>query len=284
MNDDAAPALSDGARLGLELTAVDKAAFAALTAPLRLWSSPVFEGMDHLPETGSALLVGNHTMYGMLDALVLAEHVQRRHGRVIRVLAEDVHYTVPGHRDVLTRWGAVRASRENCRTMLGHDELVMVFPGGAREVTKRKGEKYQLMWKGRTGFARMAVEAGCPIIPVSSIGVEDSFDIVLDADSLALRPLRRFLESRGFRWSELALPIARGVGPTPIPRPERYYFRLGAPIDTRRFGGLADEAAVTSVRDEVHGAVLDGLHALFDQQSADPGRHLSGRVRVALLG
>lgn len=282
MNDHAEPALSDGARLGLRLTAVDKAAFAALMAPLRLWSSPVFEGMEHLPETGSALLVGNHTMYGMLDALVFAEHVQRSHRRVIRVLAEDIHYTVPGHRDLITRWGAVRASRENCRTMLAHDELVMVFPGGAREVTKRKGEKYQLMWKGRTGFARMAIEAGCPIIPVSSIGVEDSFDIVLDADSLALRPLRRLLESRGFRWGELALPIARGIGPTPIPRPERYYFRLGAPIDTSQYASRADDAALGALRDEVHGAVLDGMHALFAQQSADPGRRLPGRARVAL--
>jgi 1-acyl-sn-glycerol-3-phosphate acyltransferase len=45
---------------------------------------------------------------------------------------------------------------------------ILVFPGGGREVTKRRGEKYRLIWGERMGFARMAIECGYPIVPVAS--------------------------------------------------------------------------------------------------------------------
>ena len=50
---------------------------------------------------------------------------------------------------------------------------MLVFPGSGREVTKRKGEAYKVIWKERTGFARMAIEHGYPITPFASVGPEE---------------------------------------------------------------------------------------------------------------
>jgi 1-acyl-sn-glycerol-3-phosphate acyltransferase len=51
-------------------------------------------------------------------------------------------------------------------------ELVTVFPGGGREVNKRKNEQYKLVWKNRLGFARLAIQHGYPIVPFASVGAE----------------------------------------------------------------------------------------------------------------
>ena len=61
-------------------------------------------------------------------------------------------------------------------------ENILLFPGGAREVAKRKGEAYQLVWKKRLGFVRLAVEHSYRILPFASVGQEDAFSIILDAN------------------------------------------------------------------------------------------------------
>ncbi len=64
----------------------------------------------------------------------------------------------------------------------------MVFPGGGREVNKRKNERYKLVWKNRLGFARLAIQHAYPIVPFASVGAEHGIDIVLDTDSPLMAP------------------------------------------------------------------------------------------------
>ena len=126
------------------------------------------------------LLAGNHTIYGVLDIPMLALGVYEETGRVVRGLGDDNHFAVPVWRDILTRLGAVRGTRENCGRLFEAGEAVLVFPGGGREVFKHKGERYKLVWKERVGFARLAIQYGVPIVPFASVGVEDMFEIVLE--------------------------------------------------------------------------------------------------------
>ena len=84
----------------------------------------------------------------------------------VRMVSENVLIDVPGLRDVLHRWGIVRGNRHNCTTLLEQGEAVAVFPGGGREAMRGKGQKYQLLWEGRTGFAKMAIQTGAPIVPI----------------------------------------------------------------------------------------------------------------------
>lgn len=273
--------LSDNAPLTVDLTPADERAISALLAPIRLWTSPKFYGLENIPATGAVLLAANHNLYGGIDAPLIVEEVYNKRGRLLRGLAEDILIGVPGLRGVMHRWGSVRATRNNCRILLARDEAVIVFPGGGREAVRRKNEKYALKWDNRTGFARMAIEAGCPIVPVAAIGIDDALDIVADADSAAYKPIKAVAERLGFRW-ELAPPVVKGIGPLPIPRPERFYFSFGAPIDTTPWVDATDlDAAAAEVRDIVRKSVEEELRFLMAKRDRDPGRTLGGRIAAA---
>jgi hypothetical protein len=73
-------------------------------------------------------------------------------------------------------------------------------------------------------------------------------------------------------------PVVRGVGLTPIPRPERLYFWFGEPIDTTGFAGRYDDAAARAVRDEVKQAVMAGIQFLRDERDHDPDRDFAKRL------
>ncbi|MBF6296730.1 acyltransferase family protein [Nocardia amamiensis] len=277
--DSADPVLSDGAPLSVSLTDTDLRFIDTLLAPLRAWTSPRFYGLENIPAEGPVLLVGNHNLLGGIDAPLLLPEVLRRRGRLIRGLAENVLINVPGVRHLLHHFGSVRGTRSNCLTLLARGEAVMVFPGGGREAVRRKNEKYMLKWEGRSGFAHMAIEAGAPIVPVAMIGVDDAYDIVVDGDHPLLRPLRWTVEALGLS-RELTPPLIRGVGPTVIPRPERFYFSAGAPIDPAPWRGSRDKhTAATEFRDVVRKALEEELKFLFAERERDQGRTLVGRVR-----
>jgi 1-acyl-sn-glycerol-3-phosphate acyltransferase len=254
----------------------------ALLRPWELITDPVFHGTDLIPDSGPCLFVGNHTIYGLLDLPLLVHHVQRERGLFLRGLAEKAHYKVPVWRDFLTRFGAVDGTRENARALLRDGEPVLVLPGGGREVAKRKGERYHLIWKQRLGFARLAIEARCPIVPFAAVGGEETYDIVVDADSALMAPVRAAFERLGGR-TELLFPLARGFAGTPLPRPERFYFAFGEPIETERYGGRHEDGrAARGLRDRTRSAVEERINFLLAEREQDPDRDLLGRIRSRL--
>lgn len=274
--------LSDGAAIHHRPSKAELEALGALLAPWRALTEPVFIGLEHIPQTGPVVLVGNHTIFGLLDLPLMIDGIRRGRDRHVRGLAEHAHFAVPAWRDLLMRFGAVRGTRENCRLLLAGGEAVLVYPGGGREVAKRKGEAYHLIWKQRLGFARMAIEAGCPIVPFAAVGAEEAYDILIDAESALLSPIRGLVERVGGRW-ELAWPLARGLGPTPFPRPERFYFGFGEPIPTTPWAGRhGDQRALRAVRHRTRAAVEAQIALLRSAREADPDRDLLARVRRRL--
>ncbi|MFI6866899.1 lysophospholipid acyltransferase family protein [Nocardia sp. NPDC050406] len=276
------PALTDGAPLHVRLSDTDRRILDVLGVPGRTWFSPRFHGLEKLPTEGPVLLVGNHTLAGGLDAPMLAHEILRRTGRLARGLAENVLIDVPGLRDALQRFGIVRGNRHNCTTLLRQGEIVAVFPGGGREAMSGKQRKYVLDWRGRTGFARMAIETGAPIVPMAMIGGDDVYDVVFDGAHPAMRPVRNLVEALGLRAS-LTPPLIRGLGPTLLPKPERFYFSLGDPIDTSAWAEASDpEEAASELRDVVRKALEEELKFLLSQRDQDRGRSLFGRAMQAL--
>lgn len=249
--------------------------FRWVASPLRVWFAPKLLGTENIDPSRPALWVGNHTLYGMIDISVLATELYLEHGVYLRGLADRNHFMLPGWRDTLGKLGAVLGTRENCSALMDDGENVLVFPGGGREVMKRKGERYKLLWKNRTGFARMAIRHGYPIIPFASVGVEDAYDIWIDAEDIMNSALGRLLSSSGLakeylRDGDVIPPLARGFGPTLIPRPERFYFGFAPSIDTTCYDGRDDdEAAVYDLRDRVRDAVRDQISELQAYRSAD---------------
>lgn len=242
-----------------------------LRAALRPWqrlTRPRWHGLHNVPREGAVLLIGNHSTYAFLDMPLMISELDRHTGRFVRGMADHMHFAIPGWRDLVTRAGGLPGTRDNCRALLAAGEAVLVYPGGGREVAKRRGEKYQLIWKQRTGFARMAIDAGCPIVPFAAVGAEDAYDIVLDADHSVFAPLRKLVETAGGRW-DVAGPIARGIGPTPLPRPERLYFAFGQPIPPPPSD---DEPSVRALRDRTKVAVEALIAQLLEEQAADKSR------------
>ena len=248
------------------------------------WSwlnDPVFEGLDHVPIQGPALYVGNHTLLGVLDSPVMLLGLAEHKGVLVRGLGDRSHFKVPGWRDWMKIVGTVEGSRENCAELMRLGEQILVYPGGALEVFKRKGEQYRLLWKDRVGFARMAIAARCPIVPFAAVGGDDLFDIVLDRDQILGTPLEKVFRRFGVREDQMG--IYRGIGPTPIPRPQRLYFKFGPPIATARFGGHADDLhSCETLRDEVKASVESMIAELKAAREADPHRGLGVRLRRKL--
>jgi len=246
-----------------------------LMKPLRKLISPKVYGINNVPRR-RALLVGNHTLLGVLDLPLLCAELAER-GRIVRMLGDHAHFKVPGWREALSSFGVVEGTRANTAALMRRGELILVFPGGGREVAKRKGERYQLVWKNRMGFARLAIQYGYPIVPFASVGSEEALDIVIDADNPLLAPMRLIVEK--VLGSPDVPPIVRGVGLTPIPRPERQYYWFGERIDTTEVRGRqTDEPTVRRVRDATKAAVEEGIAFLLKERENDPNRSVIKRL------
>jgi 1-acyl-sn-glycerol-3-phosphate acyltransferase len=253
----------------------------ALLAPWWTLTAPRFHGLENVPVDRPVLLVGNHTLMGLLDAPLMVVGLFELRGVRVRPLGDHVHFRIPGWRDLLRAYGTVEGSREACRALMRARESVLVFPGGAREVFKRKGEKYHLLWGERTGFAHLAIEHGYPIVPFAAVGAEECYDILVDAGDL-LRAAQ--LLGRLPRAAEIP-PLVRGLGPTVLPRPERFYFSFGAPIETDYLRGLdASERVCRTLREQVRAGIDAGIAFLLAERERDPDRHLVARVTHRLLG
>ena len=246
----------------------------SLLEPFSRVTQPKFYDIGNLPDDGS-LLVGNHTIYGFLDLPFMLAQIWKRRRIIVRSLGEHAHYAIPVWRDLLGACGMVHGTRDNVRALMRDRQTILVFPGGSREVNKRRGQQYQLLWRERIGFARLAIEQGYPIVPFAAVGADDMLDVIVDQNTPVYGQFARLYEKvMGFPTP----PVVRGVGLTAIPRPERLYFSFGEPIGTTRFTGRHDDTAARTIRDEVEQAVLAGIQFLRDERDQDPNRDPAKRL------
>jgi 1-acyl-sn-glycerol-3-phosphate acyltransferase len=255
----------------------------ALAAPWAWYTRPKVVGVENVPDDQRPLLfVGNHTLGGVLDAPLMFVALYRHKDIFLRSLGDHLHFKIPGWREGMARWGVVDGTRENCAALMKAGECVLVFPGGGREVAKRKGEKYKLVWKKRTGFARMAIEHGCTVVPFAAVGVEDALDVIFDADQLMDSPLGVPIRRLGLR-TDVIPPIMRGIGPTMFPRPQRYYFQFRPAISTQSLAGKhTDDDVCWTLREEIRGEIERGIEELREIRQRDPRRSFRIRVREDL--
>ena len=72
--------------------------------------------------------------------------------RLVRSMVEHFVPTVPFASYLLPRWGQITGTPENCRRLLEEDEAILVFPEGARGISKPFSRRYQLQpfaWRSR---------------------------------------------------------------------------------------------------------------------------------------
>lgn len=192
---------------------------------LRVLFRPWVEGLEHVPSRGAAILASNHLSFS--DSFILPLVVPRS----IVFLAKSDYFTGRGFkgwfsRTFFTGVGQVPVDRSGGRAseaaidtatrVLGEGSLLGIYPEGTRSPNG-------IMFRGKTGVARMALEAKVPVIPVAMINTYE-------------------IQPPGQLW----------------PRLYRVGVRIGTPLDFSRYEGLEDDRFVLrSVTDEIMYALME---------------------------
>lgn len=148
---------------------------------LRLWSKLYFRadvrGMENIPADGPVLLVGNHSGGLVIaDTFVFSQHFYDHFGtgRRFYQLAHDLVFKTPGLRVLTERYGTVPASPENMAKALEREAALLVYPGGDHETFRPTWESDRVDFAQRTGFVKLALEHQVPIVPIVSIGGQET--------------------------------------------------------------------------------------------------------------
>lgn len=233
------------------------------------------DGLENLPRDGRFLLVGNHTVSGSAEIVLIPYFVHRELGVRVRGLANKQVGDAKGlFRDVLEAAGAVPGQPDTCAELMRQGETVLVFPGGGRDMLKFKGEQYTLQWERRTGFARLAVAHDYPIVPVGLVGGDDVFHSLAERGG-AWETTTRGLGERLHGVPGVGIPLVRGVGLTLIPRPQRMYLRFGQPITTTRPPRVGVDKWIATMKDHTQTALETTLAELQEVRATDPFRNLN---------
>ena len=148
---------------------------AIIRSAYRSWFRVEWDGLEHIPETGGALLVANHAGMMPVDGGIIWHGIEQEAGRHVNMLAHHGFFRFPFIGQILNRIGAVVANPDNAHRLLREDQgLVLVFPEGEKGPIKSRSERYRLQRFGRGGFVETAMRAGVPIIPIVLLGTEDA--------------------------------------------------------------------------------------------------------------
>jgi 1-acyl-sn-glycerol-3-phosphate acyltransferase len=194
-------------------------------------------GLEHIPP-GRALLVGNHS--GGLttpDFAIFAVDYYQRFGydRPLYALAHDSLFHGPAA-DFLPHLGVIRASPENAAAALATDTAVLVYPGGDMEVYRSTLVRNVIDFAGHTGYVASAVAARAPIVPVVSIGGQET-QMYLSRGVWLSRLLRLDKFERRLAHTDI-LPVSFGFPfglsvliPVNMPLPSKIVSEVLDPID-----------------------------------------------------
>ena len=164
-------------------------------------------GLGNVPEEGPVLLVGNHSGGNLTPdtgVFTLAFSTYFGVERAFYQLAHNLVLSMPGL-SFLRKYGTVAASRDNARKALQAGAAVLVYPGGDYEVHRPSWEGRRVDFGGRKGFLALALEEGVPIVPVVSIGGQETSLFLSRGERLA----KLLGLDRAFRLK--VLPISLGI-------------------------------------------------------------------------
>ena len=209
------------------------------------WFRADVRGLEKIPPTGPVLLVGNHSGGNMTPdtaAFVVAFSAYFGAERPFYQLAHSLVLAMPALW-WLRPFGTVVASPANADKALRKGAALLVYPGGDYEVHRPTWESATVDFDGRKGFLRIAHRDRVPIVPVVSIGGQETALFLSRGQQLAkwLR-LDRLFRLKVLPIS-LALPWGLNIGDMlgHLPLPAKITIQVLDPIDLRaRFGSKPD--------------------------------------------
>ena len=214
------------------------------------------------------LLVGNHSGGNITpDTIVFTLSFNAYFGveRPFYQLAHNLVLTSPVG-PFLRRFGTVAASHENARKALECDAAVLVYPGGDWEVNRPTWESNRIDFNGRKGFIKLALDAGVPIVPIVSIGGQETAIFLTHGERLAkLLRLDKLFRLKTLPVN-LSLPWIVNVGDFlgHLPLPAKITVQVMEPIDLKeRYG---EDPDVDRIYDDVTAAMQEQLDELAEER------------------
>jgi 1-acyl-sn-glycerol-3-phosphate acyltransferase len=237
---------------------------------------PKVRGLEHIPEAGPVLLVGNHSGGTLIaDTFAFAYSFARYFGadRLFHQLAHDMVFAVPGLA-TLRRYGTVPASHENAHAALRRGAALLVYPGGDFESYRPSSHADRVEFGGRSGFVKLALDEGVPIVPVVAIGGQETALFLTRGERAAqLLQLDRLFRLKvlpvqfGPPWGLTVLDL-----PGRIPLPAQITIQVLPPIH------LEEEFGPNPDREEVYEAVTGEMQRALDELSAERDLPVVGSV------
>jgi 1-acyl-sn-glycerol-3-phosphate acyltransferase len=211
------------------------------------------QGLENIPADGPVLLVGNHsggnvTPDTLVFSLAFATYfgVERRFFQ----LAHNLVLAMPGL-GTLRKYGTVAASHENAHKALQTGAALLVYPGGDYEVHRPSWDSAKVDFNGRKGWIRLALDNDVPVVPLVSIGGQETALFLSRGERLArLLRLDKMFRLKVLPIS-LSIPWGLNVGDmfSHWPLPAKISVRALEPIDIKKEFGP----------DPNHGDVYDSV-------------------------
>ena len=216
------------------------------------WYRPDIRGLENVPREGPVLVVGNHTGGTSSPEVFISQLAISTYFGVERAHFQLAHMMVLNSPLgwMLRRFGTVEADHGNAEQALDAGAIVTVFPGGDYEVFRPSWESAKVDMGGRKGFLRLALAKGVPVVPMVSLGGQETALFLSRGEGLArLLRLDRTIRLKTLPVM-LSLPFGLQIGPQPhLPLPVKVQMRFLPPIDlVERFG---EDADVDEVYDEL---------------------------------
>ena len=248
----------------------------AYSALADVYFRPKVRGLEHIPAEGPVLLVGNHsggTLIADTFAFTYAFYEHFGADRPFHQLAHDLVFRAPGL-GFLRKYGTVPASHEGARRALDSGAALLVYPGGDYDSYRPTSESAQVKFGGRSGFVRLALDAGVPIVPVVAIGGQETALFVTRGERLA----KLLALDRLFRLKVLPVQLGPPFGvtvldlPLRVPLPAQITVQVLPSLDLReRFGTEPDE-------EEVYAAVTEQMQLALDRLAEERDLPVVGAI------
>jgi 1-acyl-sn-glycerol-3-phosphate acyltransferase len=244
-------------------------------------------GLEHLPATGPALLVGSHNGGMMVSdsALTLVavwDHLGPE--RRLYGLSHDLLHSNEILRRHSARAGVLRAGHEEAGRALRAGHMALVYPGSDLDATRAFRDRNRIELGGRKGFLRLALRERVPIIPVVSVGTHEQWIVLTRGDRLARAlGVKKLLRIETFPIV-FSLPWGITSGFLPyLPFPAQTTLAFGPPLAWPDLTPEAadDPAQLQRCYDEVHGALQHELDTLSRDRTPFlglPGREPRGQL------
>ena len=211
------------------------------------------EGIEHVPESGPAIVVGNHGGAALpYDALMLTASIANEMPvpRRLRVIATEIFNMLPWVSHIYRKAGGAYASPGDVAHLLSHGRLVGVFPEGEKGFMKPFSDAYQVQRFGRGGFLSHADQHQAPVVPVAIVGSEEVHPAVGVSKTLA-KLVRLVLPEQ--RIEQVAVVL------NPIPLPVRWRIRFLAPLQPENPAGIEDPLKTLERTEEVRTSIQAAL-------------------------